>query len=54
MLPQFLIADVPVGPGDLMHAFRLTGHFLHMHVWDPRQIEPPAIRDALIEDLTRL
>lgn len=54
VLPQFLIADAPLAPGDLMHAFRLTGHFLHMHVWDPRQIEPPATRDRLIEDLTRL
>ncbi len=52
VLPQFLIADAPLQPGDLMHAFRLTGHFLHMHVWDPRQIEPPAIRDSLIEDLS--
>jgi DNA repair protein RecO (recombination protein O) len=54
VLPQFLIADAPLEPGDLMHAFRLTGHFLHMHVWDPRQIEPPSTRDRLIEDLTRL
>jgi hypothetical protein len=23
-----------------------------MHVWEPRQVEPPAIRDALIEALT--
>jgi DNA repair protein RecO (recombination protein O) len=54
VLPQFLIADAPLQPGDLMHAFRLTGHFLHMHVWEPRQIEPSALRDALVEDLTRL
>jgi DNA repair protein RecO (recombination protein O) len=54
VLPQFLIADAPLAMGDLMHAFRLTGHFLHMHVWDPRQIEPPSTRDRLIEDLTRL
>lgn len=49
VLPQFLIADVPPEPGDLFHAFRLTGHFLHLHVWDPRQVEPPSIRDALVE-----
>jgi len=23
-----------------------------MHVWEPRQIDPPAVRDALIEALT--
>lgn len=54
VLPQFLIADAALEPGDLLHAFRLTGHFLHMHVWEPRQIEPSPIRDALVEDLTRL
>ena len=55
VLPQFLIsATAPVLPGDIVHAFRLTGHFLHMHVWEPRQIEAPAIRDTLIEDFNRL
>jgi DNA repair protein RecO (recombination protein O) len=54
VLPQFLIADVSADRQDITHAFRLTGHFLHMHVWDPRQIEPPPIRDALIEDVNRL
>lgn len=51
-LPQFLIADAPATSQDVADAFRLTGHFLHMHVWEPRQVEPPAIRDALIEALT--
>jgi len=51
-LPQFLISDTPATPGDVADAFRLTGHFLHMHVWDARQVEPPAMRDALIEALT--
>jgi DNA repair protein RecO (recombination protein O) len=53
VLPQFLISDAPADRADVMHAFRLTGHFLHMHVWDARQIEPPAIRDALVEAVTR-
>ena len=52
VLPQFLISDAASAQADLMHAFRLTGHFLAMHVWDPRQINPPSIRDALIEALT--
>jgi DNA repair protein RecO (recombination protein O) len=54
VLPQFLISTAPPGLGDIAHAFRLTGHFLRMHVWEPRQIEPPAIRDALIEQFNRL
>jgi len=55
VLPQFLIAEgAPVQPGDIAHAFRLTGHFLHMHVWEARQVEAPSIRDALVEDFNRL
>jgi DNA repair protein RecO (recombination protein O) len=50
-LPQFLISGAAPAPADIADAFRLTGHFLHMHVWDARQIEPPAMRDALIEAL---
>lgn len=52
VLPQFLISDAGADQADLMHAFRLTGHFMAMHVWDTRQIDPPPIRDALIEALT--
>lgn len=51
-LPQFLVAEASATPADLADAFRLTGHFLHMHVWDPRQLDPPAIRDALVEAVT--
>lgn len=51
-LPQFLIAAAPATPEDILAAFRLTGHFLHLHVWDPRNLVPPAIRDSLIETLT--
>ncbi|HVY77535.1 MAG TPA: DNA repair protein RecO [Solirubrobacterales bacterium] len=52
VLPQFLIGEATASAADVAAAFRLTGHFLHMHVWDARQIEPPAVRDALIEALT--
>ncbi|MEQ1899116.1 MAG: DNA repair protein RecO [Devosia sp.] len=52
VLPQFLISDVEPGPGDVGAAFRLSGHFLAMHVWEARQIAPPSIRDALIESLS--
>lgn len=51
VLPQFLISDAEPGPGDIAAAFRLTGHFLAMHVWEARQIAPPSMRDALIETL---
>ena len=51
-LPQFLLSDAEATPLDVADAFRLTGHFLRMHVWETRQIDPPAIREALIEALT--
>jgi len=50
-LPQFLISDAPATREDVADAFRLTGHFLEMHVWSARQLDQPAIRDSLIEAL---
>jgi DNA repair protein RecO (recombination protein O) len=50
-LPQFLISDAKPQDRDIADAFRLTGHFLAMHVWETRQIEPPPVRDALIARL---
>lgn len=47
VLPQFLAGDGRAVAGDLAAAFALTGHFLHMHVWDPRGIPPPGTRDAV-------
>lgn len=52
-LPAFLLEDSTLAPGDLEAAFRLTGHFLNMHVWTARQIQPPATRDPLIGLLTK-
>ena len=51
-LPAFLVDGGDATPAQLAAAFRLTGHFLDMHVWLPRQIDPPATRDALIDSLT--
>ncbi|MEO6394816.1 MAG: DNA repair protein RecO [Devosia sp.] len=47
-LPRFLISDSPASAADVADAFRLTGYFLDRHVWDARQIEPPAMREALV------
>lgn len=52
-LPSFLHARGNAAPDDLRNAFRLTGHFLHMHVWSARQIDPPPTREPLIELLTK-
>lgn len=52
-LPSFLNARGNASPEDLRNAFRLTGHFLHAHLWAARHIDPPATREPLIEMLTR-
>jgi len=52
-LPSFLAARGNASPDDLRAAFRLTGHFLDMHLWSARRIDPPPTRDPLIDLLTR-
>jgi DNA repair protein RecO (recombination protein O) len=51
VLPAFLVDGGDATPTQLAAAFRLTGHFLDLHVWSPREIDPPATRDSLIEAL---
>lgn len=53
-LPSFLTARGNASPEDLRNAFRLTGHFLDRHVWAVRRMEPPAIRDVLIDLVSRV
>lgn len=48
-LPVFLRSNCRPAPGELHSAFALTGHFLRLHVWDARAIEPPATRETLVE-----
>lgn len=52
-LPPFLISSADPTSEDVGSAFALTGHFLDMHVWLPRQLEPPAIRETFIELVSR-
>ncbi|MEO5807246.1 DNA repair protein RecO [Devosia sp.] len=52
LLPHCLTDRGNASPDDVAAAFKLTGHFLDMHVWSARNIDPPAIRDLLIEILT--
>jgi DNA repair protein RecO (recombination protein O) len=51
-LPAFLVDGGDASARDLAAAFRLTGHFLDVHVWSPRTLDPPATRDALVAALT--
>lgn len=49
-LPGFLRV-APGGPTDaeaLAAGFRLTGFFLHRHVYEPRGLTPPEARDRFL------
>lgn len=48
-LPTCLVSRGNGSSEDLRAAFRLTGYFLDQHVWQPRRLEHPATRDALVE-----
>lgn len=52
-LPSFLNERGNASPDDIRNAFRLTGHFLDRHVWSARQIEPPAIRESLVDIMSK-
>jgi DNA repair protein RecO (recombination protein O) len=52
-LPSFLNARGNASPDDIRAALRLTGHFLDMHFWSARRLDPPATRDPLIEMLVK-
>ena len=48
-LPAFLLAAAAAAPGpeDLRAGFALTGHFLRVHVWEPRAEPAPDARGRL-------
>lgn len=48
-LPGFLVEEGPSTPDALNDAFRLTAHFLELNIWMPRSLDPPAIRERLVE-----
>ena len=53
VLPAFLTNhNAPSTPESLAAAFKLTAHFLDVHVWAVRGIDPPATREALVAILT--
>ncbi|MBL8573463.1 MAG: DNA repair protein RecO [Hyphomicrobiaceae bacterium] len=55
-LPAFLVERRPheaPDAGQLRDGFRLTGHFLARHVWDPRALAPPDARAGFLAALER-
>ncbi|KKC39632.1 DNA recombination protein RecO [Devosia epidermidihirudinis] len=52
-LPSFLTSRGNAAPHDIAAALHLTGHFLNAHVWEPRQLQHSATREALIAALSK-
>jgi DNA repair protein RecO (recombination protein O) len=52
-LPSFLTGRGNASPHDIADALKLTSHFLETHIWGPRDVPRPAMRDGLVELLSR-
>lgn len=52
-LPSFLTSRGNAGPHDIAAALTLTAHFLDAHIWGPREVPRPAMRDAVVEALSQ-
>lgn len=50
-LPPYFLKSAMGDADDVLAGLKLTGHFLHMHIWEPRQIDAPIMRDQLIAEL---
>lgn len=52
-LPSFLTGRGNAGPHDIEDALKLTSHFLEANVWGARDMQRPAMRDAVVAALSR-
>ena len=50
-LPPFLKANVPVASEDVIDGLKLTGFFLDRHVFEPRGLKLPELREWIIRKL---
>jgi len=50
-LPPFLISSASATPTDILNGFKLTGHFLARHIFEPRGINAPEQRQWVIRSL---
>ncbi|OAM84243.1 DNA repair protein RecO [Devosia elaeis] len=53
-LPSFLHARGNASPDDIRAALHLTAHFLRQHVWQARDVDPPTVREPLIDMLSKV
>ena len=52
-LPAFLIKASAATQSDVLNGFRLTGFFLHRHIFEPRGLIIPDARDTMIRYLAQ-
>ncbi len=50
-LPPFLVSSALATPADILDGFKLTGHFLSRHIFEPRGINAPEQRQWVIRNL---
>lgn len=50
-LPAFFKGNKPATAADCLDGLKLTGHFLHRHIWSAREADPPTTRDQLLAEL---
>ncbi len=51
VLPPFLVSSASATPADVLDGFKLTGHFLARHIFEPRGIDAPEQRQWVIRRL---
>lgn len=49
VLPPFLTGGTAADHDSLSAAFRMTGFFLHRHVYEPRGVDPSAAREGFVQ-----
>lgn len=53
-LPSFLkLAGAGFEEDDIVAAFELTGFFLNRYIYEPRNLTPPLVREALLRDVRK-
>jgi DNA repair protein RecO (recombination protein O) len=50
-LPPFIADNVPANTADVLDGLKLTGYFLHRHVFEPRGVEMPEQREWIMRAL---
>ena len=52
-LPGFLLGQQVKSTEDILDGFKLTGHFLERHIFEPRGLDMPEQRQRMLADLAQ-